>query len=145
VLAGQLALALAALFSGAALYVNVAEQPARLALDNRSLLEEWKPSYARGLAMQATLALLAGALGLIAAWQTREWRWVLGALLILSNWPYTFACINPTNKRLNATPAHEAGEGSRALIKTWGKLHSVRTALGLGSALVYVWALSRAA
>ncbi len=44
-LAGHLALAAASLFTGAAFYVNYAEQPARLGLDDRSLLAEWKPAF----------------------------------------------------------------------------------------------------
>ena len=41
---GQLAFLTAAVFAGAALYISVVEQPARLGLDHRSVLIEWKPA-----------------------------------------------------------------------------------------------------
>ena len=67
-LAGQLALAISAAFTGAAIYTNIAEQPARLQLDDRALLAEWKPAYKRGY--------------------TLDWRWPLGAVVVLANWSY---------------------------------------------------------
>ncbi|MGH6932678.1 MAG: DUF1772 domain-containing protein [Dongiaceae bacterium] len=141
-LIGLLALATAAAFAGAACYINLAEQPARLGLDDKNLLAQWKPSYARGFIMQASLAIVAGVLGLAAGWQAQDWRWIVGAVLILANWPYTVLGIFPTNHKLNAIAADAADATSRALIKTWGWLHGVRTVLGIAATLAYLWALS---
>jgi len=99
-LAGQVALVAAAVFAGAALYVNIAEQPARLSLDDQSLLREWKPSYKRGFAMQAPLAIIGFFLGLLAWWQTGVWTWLAGAIIMIANWPYTLFVIMPVNNRL---------------------------------------------
>jgi hypothetical protein len=77
--------------------------------------------------MQASLAIVAGVLGLVAAWQTSDWRWLLGAVVILANWAYTLIGIMPTNNKLKATTPEAAGPSSRALLETWGRLHGVRT------------------
>jgi hypothetical protein len=140
-LAGQLALTAAAVFTGAAIYVNVAEQPARLTLDTRSLLAEWKPSYQRGAIMQASLAIIAGALGIIAYFMTWDWRWLIGAALILAPWPFTMLIIMPTNNILKATTPETANEQTRGLILQWGRLHAVRTALGIAATAVFAWIL----
>ena len=139
-LAGQLALIVAAVFSGAALYINVVEQPARLGLDDRSLITEWKPAYKHGTAMQAPLAIVGFLLGLAAWWQAEHVGWVIGALLMIANWPVTFFAIMPTNNRLMATDPAAAGPESRALIERWGSLHAVRTVLGFAACLAFLWA-----
>jgi hypothetical protein len=76
-LSGQLALVAAAVFTGAALYVSVVEQPARLLLDNQALLTEWKPAYKRGTLMQAPLAIIGFLLGILAWWQIGNLVWMV--------------------------------------------------------------------
>ena len=143
-LAAHLALVIAALFAGAAVYINWAEQPARLQLDDRALLTEWKPAYKRGFAMQAPLAILGCLLGLIAWWQTGQWLWIIGALLMIANWPWSILAIMPTNNKLTAIDPKDAGPNSRALVEKWGWLHGFRSVLGALATLVFLGALQAA-
>jgi hypothetical protein len=138
---GQLALIGAALFAGAAVFINVAEQPARLALDDRAMLLQWQRSYNSAAPMQAGLAVVSALLGFIAAWQTRDWRWAVGAVAILANWPYTLLIIKPVNDRLHAIPAEQASADARAMVVSWGHLHAGRSALGIAAVLIYLWAV----
>ena len=140
---GQLALIGAALFAGAAVFINVAEQPARLALDDRAMLLEWQKSYNSAAPMQAGLAMASALLGFIAAWQARDWRFAAGGIVILANWPYTLLVMKPINDKLHAIPAEQASADARAMVVSWGYLHAGRSALGIAAVLLLLWAVLR--
>lgn len=126
-----LALVASALFTGAAFYVSFAEHPARMALDDKNALAQWKPAYARGAIMQAGLALVGGLAGIAAWYKWRSvWPWLIGGVLLLANIAWTFALIWKTNGKLKAMPLDEAGPESHALLVKWGQLHLGRTILG---------------
>lgn len=142
-LSGQLALIVAAIFTGAAIYVNVAEHPARMMLDDASLLVQWKPSYHRGAIMQASIAIVGFLLGLLAWWQSGQWLWLAGAIAMIAPWPWTMFVIMPVNNRLKAMhPAHD-GAMSRPFLERWGQLHALRSALGCLATLLYLLASLR--
>jgi hypothetical protein len=129
-LIGELALVAASIFSGAAFYISFAEQRARLGLDDRALLEEWKPAYKRGYAMQAPLAIIGFLMGVGEWWQSGKPALLIGGILMLANSPWTLIAIMPTNRRLMETRLEDAGSDTRALIVRWNRLHSVRAMLG---------------
>jgi hypothetical protein len=141
-LAGYLALIVCTLFAGAAIYVNVAEQPARLALADGPMLAQWQASYPRAAGMQASLAIIGGVMALIAYSVLGNWRWLLAAILILANWPYTLIGIKPTNDTLKSPSTSSPGAEARRLVERWGRLHAGRSALGTASVLACLWALA---
>lgn len=138
---GLLALVTASIFFGAASYINIAEHPARLGLETSETLKQWGPSYKRGFAMQATLAVVSGLLGLVAWWHSGDWLWAVGAALIIANWPYTMILIMPVNLHLEATRSEDVTDETRALLIRWGQLHAVRSVLGALATLVYLLAV----
>jgi hypothetical protein len=137
-----LALVSAALFAGAAGYITLVEHPARLRLEDRPLLAQWQPSYSRALPIQSGLAIVGGLSGLASWYLFGDWLWIVGSLVLLANWPFTLLGIMPTNKRLKAIAPESASFESRALLVAWGKLHNVRSVLGLASMMLFAWALA---
>ena len=140
--AGDLALAAAALFAGAAFYIGFAEQPARLNLDDRALLIEWELAYKRGFAMQAPLAIVGFIFGAIAWWLSGRLAFLIGAFVLVANWPWTMLAIVPINRMLMTTALEAAGHESRSLILKWNRLHAVRTVLGFGALFSFLIGLN---
>lgn len=131
----------AALFAGAALYINLVEHPARMGLDTRAAAMQWAPSYGRATWLQAPLALLSLLAG-AAAWLmgAGTW-WLIAALLIGFVVPFTFVVIMPTNHRLLEQGRDLTSAETRALLERWGMLHAVRTGFSLIAAAIYLWLL----
>jgi uncharacterized membrane protein len=134
----NLALVTAALFTGAAFYINVAEHPARTSLDDASFLKQWKPSYKRGFAMQSALAIIGFLLGLAAWWQTGHVLALAGAVLMIANWPFTLIFIMPTNHILTAIEPDSGDARIRPLMVKWNRLHGVRTMLATAATICFL-------
>lgn len=120
----------AGLFAGAAIYINVAEHPARLACGTALAVREFAPSYRRAAKMQASLAIL----GLLAAvgawWRTGHIGFLVGGALLGAVVPFTLLVIAPTNNRLLEPSLDPESAEAASLLRRWGRLHAVRSVLG---------------
>ena len=127
---GLLALVAAAIFTGAALYVNVAEQPARLTSGRSRAahgMEAFLQARRRDAGAAGAARLRAGTGRMVADLAS---GFLFGGFAMLAPWPWTLLGIKPTNDALLETAPDQAGPPTRALIVRWGALHGVRTALG---------------
>jgi hypothetical protein len=135
-----LAILATALFAGAALYVSVVEQPARLALPIETAIAEWRPSYRRATIMQASLAVLGTLLGIAAGILSGGAVWIVAAFVLSAVVPLTLVVMWPTNKRLEHPALDLQSAETRDLLVRWGHLHAVRTAISLVALLLMLFA-----
>jgi hypothetical protein len=92
--------------------------------------------------MQATLATSAAVAG-VATWTHGEGTlWLWGGLLIFAVVPFTLVVVRPTNDRLLTPGRNLASTETRRLLERWGRLHAVRSALGLVASVIYLYALA---
>lgn len=130
------------IFFGAAVYINVVEQPARLSCGVPLAVTQWRPSYKRGTLMQAPLALI-GSLSAFIAWRSEgKAAWLVGGLLLLLVVPFTLVVILPTNKRLESQELDLRSEEAGRLLRRWGWLHAIRSILSGVAFLVFLSALA---
>jgi hypothetical protein len=139
-LAGLIALSMAAAFCSAALYINIAEHPARMLLDDVNALAQWGPSYDRAFNFQGGLAIASGLAGLLQVMLSGDWVWAIGAFLMLANWPYTLIVILPLNHRLKDIPPDLVATKARPMLAQWNRLHMGRSAMSLVAVVVFLFA-----
>lgn len=124
-----LALLACAVFTGAAIYINVAEHPARMECGTRLAATVFGPSYRRAALMQATLAAVAFVFGVCAWWLGGGVAWLVAAILMIAIIAFTFLAIMATNKALLDPSLDRESDRARELLVRWGYLHAGRSLL----------------
>ena len=121
----------AGLFAGASMYVTVVQHPAWLECGTVFAVKEFGPSYRRAGIMQGGLAVV-GLLSGSAAWlQGFGSGWLAGGVLLGSLAPFTLIVMMPTNRRLLDPQLDPASPEAAELLSRWGRLHAVRTVVGV--------------
>lgn len=126
------------LFAGAAVYVTVAEHPARLECGQALAIKEFGPSYRRAAVMQGMLALVGLLAGVVAWYQGSGVGWLFGGLLLGALVPFTLVFIMPTNRRLLDSGLDSGSGEARELLLRWGRLHAVRTVVSVAVFVAFV-------
>jgi len=129
------------IFAGAAIYVNLVEQPARLSCGVSVALTEWRPSYKRGTAMQAPLAVIGSMLAFTSWWLEKDTAWLIGGVFLLAVVPFTLIVMLPTNKMLENDKLDSSSAHAEQLLRRWGKLHAVRSGLSFLALVIFLFAL----
>ncbi|MDQ4142067.1 MAG: DUF1772 domain-containing protein [Bacteroidota bacterium] len=131
----------ASLFTGASIYINLVEHPARMSCGTALAVTEFAPSYKRATIMQVLLALIAF-LSALAAWVLEAGiYWLFGGILIVLVIPFTAIAILPTNKQLLDPSLDKNSEKAYRLLNHWGKLHAVRSVLSLSAVIIFLYSL----
>lgn len=114
-------------FFGAALYINLVQQPAALALGPAFAARYFAPMYRRAAPLQVTLAFVGTLAALWTWWKGAGGAWLVAGLLLFSVVPITLIAIAPvTNRLLDATRSPEAPD-TEPLLRRWSALHALRT------------------
>lgn len=119
----------AGLFTGAAVYVSLVQQPAALEAGVAGRL--FAPMYGRAAALQASLAVVGSLAGLLAGITGGAGGLsIVGALLLFAVVPYTLVRIKPLNDALVEPDRDPSAEETLRLLEQWGRLHRLRSLAG---------------
>jgi uncharacterized membrane protein len=119
------------LFSGAAIYVNAVEHPARMSCGTDLAIKQWRPSYQRATIMQASLAFISLISSLSIWYRQGDTLFLISGLLIGSVIPFTLLVILPTNKKLEKPGVEANVPEAERLLRRWNRLHLIRSILAL--------------
>jgi hypothetical protein len=127
------------LFTGASVYINLVEHPARMQCGVEVAATEFAPSYCRATVLQATSAAV-GLIFSIAAWLAgATFWWLVAGVMLGSVIPFTLLVILPTNKQLLSPTLDRRSVEAERLLARWGALHALRSVLSGLALLLFLY------
>lgn len=128
----------AGVFFGAAAYISVGQHPAALATGGVVPGRLFAPMYRRAAPMQATLAII-GSISGILTWATGfAWSWLVGGIVLFLVVPFTLLQMKAVNDQLKAPDRDPESTETFRLLRQWGRLHRVRSALSGVAFLIFL-------
>ena len=138
-----LAILSAGLFTGAAIYINLVEHPARMQCGTALAVTQFGPSYHRAAVLQAPLAAVGSGCAATAWLLGAGLLWLSGGLFLVAVIPFSLLVIFPTNKQLLDPALEKDSQRARQLLTRWGRLHAVRSVLSLIAFVIFLSAFAR--
>jgi len=120
------------------LYVSLVEQPARLACDVDTALNQWRPSYNKAAILQIILSVLSVITSIALYFISKDIFLLMAGLILLIIAPLTLIIMHSCIKQLSDPARTGTTPGTMPLIKKWGRLHNWRTVISLTALILQV-------
>ena len=89
--------------------------------------------FKRAAPFQVSLSTTGTLSSLLVYYLSKEKNYLYSSLILLSITPYTLVFMMPTNYNLMDPGNDRSSERTKNLLKKWGRLHAVRSLLGLAA------------
>ena len=112
----KIAFLFCSIFFGDCFYISIVEHPARMVCPIPYALKQWRNSYPRAAKIQVFLSLVGSILATISYFSTGQSMWLMAALFLFVNFPYTIIFLLPTNGMLYKNDEEKT---VKQLLETW--------------------------
>ena len=121
------------ILTGSSFYSSMVEIPIRSTTSEEEQLKNWRLVFPKASKLLILIGNIAMVLVLITWYLTSNMGWLMGAIPLIILIPFTVIFIFKTNAKLTSLTD---STGVSALIRSWGKLHNVRTILAIISFII---------
>lgn len=127
-----------AIFAGSAIYINLAEHPARMECGTKAATTQFINCYRKSALVQSSLVFLCPVFSFLAWLGGASGWWLAAGLMMGAIVPFTFMFISPINRELLNPDLDKDSAHAKSLLIEWGKLHSVRSAISLVAFIIFL-------